>query len=302
MATLAFVLLSHMLWAQTAYRYRDANGQWVFTDQAPASNAPADSFSLGHDKGAMHLSIIREDDAQSTRLTAVNECLCVATFQVTITHSAFNGIPEGTDYRVTLQPQSRQSVVQATRPTSGSTELQYRWRAALGSPDAMHSPAVPYRVPFGIGSTYSISQAYPSRITHLTPDSQYAVDIALPDDTPVYAAREGTVIDARQDFFRDAVAAVMLDQANMIEILHGDGTIAIYAHLHWDSVRVRIGDHVVRGQYIADSGKTGFASGPHLHFAVVRNTGVENVSIPFQFAGTGGIGVTPLTNMPLTAY
>jgi murein DD-endopeptidase MepM/ murein hydrolase activator NlpD len=94
----------------------------------------------------------------------------------------------------------------------------------------------------------------------------------------------------------------MLDQANLIEILHSDGTIALYAHLHWDSIRVRIGDHVVRGQYIADSGNTGFATGPHLHFAVIRNAGDENVSVPIQFEGYAGIPTTPATGMLLTAY
>jgi murein DD-endopeptidase MepM/ murein hydrolase activator NlpD len=128
------------------------------------------------------------------------------------------------------------------------------------------------------------------------------VDIALPDGTPVYAAREGTVINARHDFFRVAVDPVMMDQANVIEILHDDGTIGVYAHLRWDSIRVRIGAHVVRGQYIADSGNTGFSSGPHLHFAVIRNAGTADVSVPIQFAGIAEVGVTPETQMQLTAY
>lgn len=86
------------------------------------------------------------------------------------------------------------------------------------------------------------------------------------------------------------------------EILHDDGTIAVYGHLHWDSIRVRIGAHVVRGQYIADSGNTGITSGPHLHFAVVRNEGGTPVSVPIQFAGIAGVAVTPATQMSLTAY
>jgi murein DD-endopeptidase MepM/ murein hydrolase activator NlpD len=65
---------------------------------------------------------------------------------------------------------------------------------------------------------------------------------------------------------------------------------------------VRVGEHVTRGQYIADSGNTGFTSGPHLHFAVIRNTGLEDVSVPVEFAGIGGVAVTPVTQMPLTAY
>jgi murein DD-endopeptidase MepM/ murein hydrolase activator NlpD len=302
LAALGLTLPSAQLMAQSAYRYRDANGQWVFTDQAPASEAPADSFSLGHENSTLRLSVDRKDDAESTQLIAINDCLCVATFQVSIVHSDFTAIPDAAGYRATLEPGTRQILVRAASTGNAKADLRYTWKAALGSPQAVHNPPRPYRVPFDVGSTYLISQAYPSRISHTTVDTEYAVDIALPDGTPIYAAREGTVINARHDSFRGAAAPVMLDAANVIEILHDDGTIALYGHLHWDSIRVRIGAHVVRGQYIADSGNTGFTSGPHLHFAVVRNAGGVNVSVPIQFAGIAGVAVTPTTQMPLTAY
>jgi murein DD-endopeptidase MepM/ murein hydrolase activator NlpD len=302
-ALMALVLASLSGWlsAQTAYKYRDSSGQWVFTDQAPATDARSESFNVGHENDALHLSVDRSDQAGSMRLIAVNDCLCVVTIEVLIRQSGIASIPSGADYRATLAPGTREILVQAD-PGSVKASLGYVWRAALGSPDAVHKPPRPYRVPFDVGSTYVISQAYPSRITHTTPDSQYAVDIALPDGTPVYAAREGTVINARHDFFRGAAAPVMMDQANVIEILHDDGTIGVYAHLRWDSIRVRIGAHVVRGQYIADSGNTGFSSGPHLHFAVIRNAGTADVSVPIQFAGIAEVGVTPETQMQLTAY
>ena len=288
--------------AQTGYKYRDANGQWVFSDQAAPTDQPAESFSLGHNNSSLHISVDRNEDADSTQLIAINECLCVVTFQVSIVHSAFTAIPDGAEYRATLQPGNRETLVQVKRTGTEKTDLRYAWMAALGSPQAVHDPERPYRVPFGIGSTYLISQAFPSRITHTSAESQYAVDIAMPDGTPVYSAREGTVINERHDFFRGAAAPVMLDQANVIEILHSDGTIGVYAHLRWDSIRVRIGEHVVRGQYIADSGNTGFTSGPHLHFAVIRNSAGAEVSVPIQFAGIAGVAVAPVNQMPLTAY
>jgi murein DD-endopeptidase MepM/ murein hydrolase activator NlpD len=301
LAVLAF-LHSTILTAQTVYRYRDANGQWVFTDQAGDSAEAVKSLSRGRESSTLNIAVDRNDDAESTQLIAINDCLCIVTFQVAITHSGFAAIPDAADYRATLEPRTRQTLMRASRSGTEKADLQYVWRVGLGSPEAVHNPPRPYRVPFGVGSTYLVSQAYPSRVTHTTPDSEYAVDIALPDGTPVYSAREGTVINARHDSFRGAVAPVMLDQANIIEILHDDGTIAVYAHLHWDSIRVRIGQHVVRGQYIANSGNTGFTSGPHLHFAVIRNAGVENVSIPIQFAGLAGVATTPVNQMPLTAY
>ncbi|MGB6306200.1 MAG: peptidoglycan DD-metalloendopeptidase family protein [Steroidobacteraceae bacterium] len=295
-------LASITSFAQTGYKYRDANGQWVYTDRAPSSAAQADTFNLVHENTELHIAVDREDGPESTQLIAVNDCICTVTFTVTVAQSGDPAIPGGANYRATLDAGTRRTLVQVQRSGSGDAGLKYRWYAALGSPDAVHNPTSPYRVPFSIGSTYTISQAYPSRITHVTPDSQFAVDIALPDGTPIYAAREGTVIIARHDFFRDALAPVMMDQANVIEILHGDGTIAMYAHLHWDSIRVHIGDRVVRGQYIADSGNTGFTSGPHLHFAVLRNAGGVSVSVPILFAGGGGIAITPATGMALTAY
>jgi murein DD-endopeptidase MepM/ murein hydrolase activator NlpD len=226
----------------------------------------------------------------------------VATFVARVLHTDDPNIDTTTLYKKTLQPRTREMLVSIENAGQANKNLDYRWVIALGSPQAQHHPPRPYRAPFAVGATFMVSQAFPDAITHTTPDSMYAVDIAVPDGTQIYAAREGTVINVRHDGFRGGLSPAMMDQANVVEILHDDGTIAMYAHLHWDSIRVHIGEHVDRGEYIANSGSTGFSSGPHLHFCVQRNGGTLPIAVPFEFAGPSDIPVTPESHKSLTAY
>jgi murein DD-endopeptidase MepM/ murein hydrolase activator NlpD len=124
----------------------------------------------------------------------------------------------------------------------------------------------------------------------------------MPVGTAVHAAREGLVINVAHRFFRSGLALEVRDEANFVQILHDDGTTAIYAHLQMDTIRVRPGQRVGRGEYIANSGNTGFSSGPHLHFVVIRNAGLRSESVPVTFAGPGGSSVAPRTGASLTAY
>jgi murein DD-endopeptidase MepM/ murein hydrolase activator NlpD len=284
------------------YKYRDANGNLVYAEQKPGAKTDVETIAITLESKAPRIAVDKVGNAEHWELRAVNECLCVVEFDVHLLETHNLNITGTPSYHRALQPQSQQSLVQLSHEGVSAPSLQYSWKAILGLPGAQHVARQPYRAPFAVGASYLISQAYPNRFTHNSPDAQYAVDIALPDGTPVYAAREGLVINLRHDSFRGAATAVMMDQANMVEILHDDGTIAIYAHLHWDSVRVQPGQHVLRGEYIADSGNTGFSTGAHLHFAVLRNAGLEAVSVPIQFGGPGATAITPQQNMMLTAY
>jgi murein DD-endopeptidase MepM/ murein hydrolase activator NlpD len=54
-----------------------------------------------------------------------------------------------------------------------------------------------------------------------------------------------------------------------VEIDHGNGYVTRYAHNR--DITVKAGDHVTAGQVIAKLGSSGRASGPHLHFEVLKN-------------------------------
>jgi murein DD-endopeptidase MepM/ murein hydrolase activator NlpD len=201
-------------------------------------------------------------------------------------------VPAASEIRaVVLRPQKQ-----------GSWEYQTSYRYMLGDPQAQHNPQQPYRVPFAEGLTFPVSQGFRGVYSHNTPSSEYAVDIGMPEGTDVYAARDGIVMDVSNDFFSGgADRDKFVDRANLIRIVHEDGTMAVYGHLRLESAQVAVGARVRRGQLIGKSGNTGFSSGPHLHFVIQKNAGLKMISVPFEFAGAGNQPITPQQGMMLTA-
>ncbi len=87
----------------------------------------------------------------------------------------------------------------------------------------------------------------------------YGEDFPVPTGTPIGSAADGVVISA----------TYMRGYGNCVIIDHGGGIATVYAHC--SRLLVATGDRVHRGQHIANSGATGLATGPHLHFEVHVN-------------------------------
>jgi murein DD-endopeptidase MepM/ murein hydrolase activator NlpD len=142
-------------------------------------------------------------------------------------------------------------------------------RSALGPVGADHDDSYSYRLPYGDGVSFSVLQAYGSRLSHRGSE-YFTVDFQMEEGTPVLSAREGTVI-ALEDGFSDACWVENCGQlANFVVVLHADGTTGEYFHLQAGSVVVQSGQFVARGTLLARSGNTGYSTTPHLHFGVYR--------------------------------
>ncbi len=90
------------------------------------------------------------------------------------------------------------------------------------------------------------------------------IDISAPYGTPVRATAEGNVLD--ESMGSGYGRQVVLD--------HGHDVVSVYAHL--SSSAVVPGQHVIRGQIIGYVGRSGRATGPHLHYEVrVHNVPVN---------------------------
>ena len=107
------------------------------------------------------------------------------------------------------------------------------------------------------------------------------VDIAVPTGTVVYAAHDGTVMQAAYDSY----------YGNYVVITDSKGYTTKYAHM--DSLTVSAGQSVKKGDTVGKSGNTGSSIGSHLHIECLYNGEYYNPLFYFE-AGTQTIyGETP---------
>ena len=90
------------------------------------------------------------------------------------------------------------------------------------------------------------------------------MDIASRTGTPIIATADGKVVQTRNDSM----------MGKYIVIDHGYGFRTRYGHL--SQFKVKNGQKVKRGDVIALMGSTGYSTGPHLHYEVIRNGKFHN--------------------------
>ena len=290
---------------QALYKYQDENGAWIYTDRPPPDEQSVEIRDLPIGSKPPTVTITTRLVDHEFQFIAHNEYY--AHVEVILALDELTNVEyPAADHvmRWILDPRSELKLMSlAAFGEDPVPEAKFRYISLHGDPRSKHNPERHYRVPFAVASDYRVTQAFPLGVTHNTVDSRYAVDIEMPIGTDIHAARGGVVFEVASTNFRggldperDAAAA------NIVRILHDDGTHAVYAHLNWNSIRVQPGDVVERGQYIADSGNTGFSSGPHLHFAVLKNVGMRIESVPVTFEGPNSAEIRPTAGNTLTAY
>jgi murein DD-endopeptidase MepM/ murein hydrolase activator NlpD len=146
-----------------------------------------------------------------------------------------------------------------------------------GDPSLDHVERCAFTLPFAPRGTSTVIQGFDGEPTHKG-ERRHAFDFALPEGTPVLAAREG-VVDYVLDDARDGERP----EGNEVLILHADGSHSGYAHLQRGSVVVRRGDTVARGAVIARSGRTSsLPIAAHVHFEVFAWQSDRRLSVPFD--------------------
>lgn len=263
------------------YKYKDANGNWVFSDKPPQTEQSFETLTYTQaKKPSSKIKLYYVKNSEGFTLHGKNAFYTAVEIGFTspITKKQFRKVIPARDSIALFHSDKKIG------------NINYRW--ALGDPSRVADNS-PYHAPFSSPKGHTISQAFNGKFSHTNDYNKYAVDIAMDVGTYLTAVRAGTVVWVKDDYHMSGTTNYFLDKANGIKVLHDDGTFASYAHILMDTAMVKEGDKVALGDKLARSGSSGFSTGPHLHFSIIKNVGLKNIAIPFTFVDNNGMAFTP---------
>lgn len=265
--------------ALTIYKYTDANGVVTYSDQA----APGAQVFVFRDRMVerldQHVKLETKKHEAGETLVVRNDLF--APVQIELSLEALQNVSSAPEAPITWVLPPRSHIRLATlAPRDAGKPMTYkpRLRYVMGDPRLRPTQQV-YPLPWR-GGPFRLTQGANGKYSHFTPKGRYALDIAMPEGTPIIAARGGMVVKTENQ----QSGRGNNPSGNFVRILHDDGTMGVYLHLMRGSVVVAEGSRVGAGTMLGRSGNTGNSTGPHLHFVVQRNVGFALESIPFDFA------------------
>lgn len=302
LATL-FVLMAGDGLAKKLYKYQDEDGKWHFTDKQHVVDKEADGFEEMTIRDSAERKIfsdvwVREE---GTSLVLVNNYFGPVEAFLKIDKCKYCYPDPGSEVNLVVPANSERRVVEVIPESARARwSVRYQLEVQLGAPDAVHDDGYQYGLPYPEGHSYLLTQGFNGPFSHKEGTNQYALDFAMPIGTPVHAVRDGVVMAVLDDFTENGIDPKFSDKANVVYLLHSDGSMSLYAHLDMHSVLVEPGQEVKRGEVLARSGNTGFSTGPHLHFSILTNARGKMDSVPFQFAAGGGKSFSPQAGFELS--
>lgn len=288
--------------AKKLYKFQDEKGVWHYSDKPPATERP---FEVRQLKPApkQRVKLEKAGDKYHPVFYAVNQypgpVEIAVDWQDQINAIATPALPQ----RFVVGPGKSAGLFDVRGGVATqSWRFTLKYQYIIGEPLPDYAGFSPYFPPIGPGSRFQITQAFDGEFSHQDEQNRYAVDIMMPIGTPIHAARGGVVLEVEDDFFKSGTQQAYVNKANSVRILHDDGSMAVYAHLQLEKAQVHPGLRVQAGELIAYSGDTGYTTGPHLHFAVQVNQGMQLASVPFKFVDAQGRAVEPRLGVWLEGF
>lgn len=212
-------------------------GSVVTLDGIAVETGPKGELVVGFDRNAKSKAVMKVCKEGNCEETVLNvKARVFKTQNVT-------GIPQKTVDPDPAEQRIMEEDNAAVKAARDAADKGARWRTAY-----MEAFSLPIKAPtsgvFGSRRTYNGQE----RSWHK------GHDLAAKTGTPIKAPADGVVRLARSTFM----------SGNLVMIDHGGALTTVYAHM--DTMGVKVGDVVKRGDVIGTVGTTGRSSGPHLHW------------------------------------
>lgn len=134
--------------------------------------------------------------------------------------------------------------------------------------------AKPFAPPIEFSSSTITSFFMEERVIYGEANVHKAWDIANSEQTPVYSTCDGKVESISFPYSENKIDTSDKQGGNNIKIsceVNDLKYIVFYGHLFPNSAKVSVGDTVSKGQVIATVGTTGYSTGNHLHYQVLKD-------------------------------
>ena len=160
----------------------------------------------------------------------------------------------GTDKTEQKQPESKPETKPESKP---ETKPELEEKPDNNQSENSGSPQFTWPCP----SSHNVTSPFGDRNspTAGASSNHKGIDIGAGSGSSIVAAASGTV----------TVSTYSASAGNYVTIDHGNGFHTVY--MHASALYVKAGQKVSAGQQIAAVGSTGYSTGPHLHFGIMKN-------------------------------
>ena len=212
----------------------------------------------------LHAGAEETSASVETRYTAVLPLEQMEQARAAHVHSYFTGLP-GTllhptpsdETEAELDHAAAMDAAFAARETFLASQAEFSDRA-LPTNVSYDIPELPFAAVTPVAGYTSSGFGYRLHPIQNAVKFHYGTDFAADAGTEIRAFADGTVLAAGED----------AGYGNYVKLDHGGGFVTLYGHC--SALLVSAGETVTAGQTIARVGATGQATGPHLHFELIR--------------------------------
>jgi len=169
-----------VLSADNIYKYKDENGIWHFTDKAPAEEIPFETVFMQRD-AEPRIRMRQEGPKHNPVYILFNDFWGPVEVELKLKQSVNIMTEPPLPARFVVPGQKERALVGlGALDTSRGFSYQLNMSSVPGRPISQAVKGIILLPPIAPGEHYMIGQGFKGSRTHLTPDSEYALDISMP--------------------------------------------------------------------------------------------------------------------------